>query len=724
MGHFGGRDLYVAYGEGGRDLVRVGADVVAVSVLPVESVVKNPAQVGHGVRGGVDRHGPVGQLAEPAQVVEPRDMVGVGMREDRGVQPPQPVTQGLGPEVGRGVNQKDGIGRLDENGGSEAPVALVGRPADAAVAGDKGDALGGACSEERDRKFGHDGKGHIGISCRVVATLASLRIKNLALVEDLTWEPGAGMVAVTGETGAGKSILIGALQLLLGVRADKSLIRSGADFCMVEAVFEAPETDPIDAVLGEHGAEPCSEGQLIVKRSLAAGGAGRQFVNGSPCTLVLLKALGDMLVDLHGPHDHQSLFSRDAQTGVLDAYAGAAPLASGFAAAHREVARLDDEIARLKGLEQDAAMRREMLGHAAREIGEAKVRPGEEEELMSRLRAAGNSQRLIELGAQMESALAGENGGGLRPALAEAVRAARELARLDDGAASLLGSLEELAGRVSDIESEARRYTGRIEADPATLRELESRADLLQSLKRKYGGSLEEVIARGDQAAKDLEEIESRGEKIAALERERASASAKATKSAKSLSTARAKAAPALAKAVTKELRELGFLRAGFEVRLELLGQPRSLGAELAEFEFAPNPGEPAKPLRAIASSGEISRVMLALKSVLAAQDRVPLLVFDEIDANVGGEVAVKVGRKMRALSASHQVLCITHLPQVAAAAARQFAVGKQYDGERTTTVVELLDPPERERELARMLGGTDSGSALAHARSLLEAAG
>ena len=558
----------------------------------------------------------------------------------------------------------------------------------------------------------------------MLATLASLRIRNLALVEDLTWQPGAGLAAITGETGAGKSLLIGALQLLLGERADKSLIRTGADSCTVEAVFEVAGATELDAWLEEQGAEPCADGELLLKRTLSTTGSGRQFLNGSACTLAALKALGDRLVDLHGPHDHQSLFSREAQTKVLDAYAGANEVASAFAVAHREQARLAGEVARLQGLEQDATLRRDMLAHAAKEIAAAKLQPGEEEEVMSRLRAAGNSQRLIELGSQLQSALGADGEGGMRVALAEAVRAGRELARLDEAAASLLSSLEDVAGRVTDLENEVRHYAERIDADPATLRELEERADLLQSLKRKYGGTMEEVMARGEQAAKDLEDIETRGERIAALQKEQVAMASKASKLAKSLSAARAKAAPSLSKAVTKELRELGFLRAEFGVQLELLDEARSLGAELAEFEFAPNPGESAKPLRAIASSGEISRVMLALKSVLAGQDGVPLLVFDEIDANVGGEVAVKVGQKMRELSKAHQVLCITHLPQVAAAAHRQFAVTKEFDGTRTTTAVGELSGAERVAELARMLGGQDSKSALAHARSLLTAHG
>ena len=554
----------------------------------------------------------------------------------------------------------------------------------------------------------------------MLATLASLRIRNLALVEDLAWQPGPGLIAITGETGAGKSLLIGALQLLLGERADKSLIRSGADACTVEAAFETADSRELDAWLEEQGTEPCADGQLLLKRTLSAAGSGRQFVNGSPCTLSVLKALGDRLVDLHGPHDHQSLFSREAQTRVLDAYAGAAAVAGDFAAAHRESSNLAGEIQRLRALEQDATLRREMLTHAAGEIAEAKLRPGEEEEVVERLRAASNSQRLLELSSQLEAALGAEGDGGVRQALAEAVRAARELARLDQSAALLNEALGEVAARLADLENDVRSYAEKIDSDPGTLRELEARADLLQSLKRKYGGTIEEIVARGEQAAQDLEEIETRGEKIAALEKEASAAAGRAAKLAKTLSAARAKAAPALAKAVTAELRELGFLRAGFGIRLEALAEVRVQGAEWAEFEFAPNPGEPAKPLRAIASSGEISRVMLALKSVLAGQDGVPLLVFDEIDANVGGEVAVKVGQKMRGLSAAHQVLCITHLPQVAAAAHRQFAVTKEYNGHRTVTAVGELGGPARVAELARMLGGQDTDSALAHARTLL----
>lgn len=719
VGHFGRSQINVADPEGTCDFARVGSHVVPISMLSVECVIKHPPQVSHGARRRVDRDRAVGQFAEPAQVVESGHVIGVGMGENRGIETPESVAQGLGAEIRRGVDQQSGLFRFHKDGGAKPPVAFVPRTAYPAVAGDEGHALGCAGAEESDRKFGHDGKGHLGIMLRVVATLASLRIKNLALVEDLTWEPGAGMVAITGETGAGKSILIGALQLLLGVRADRSLIRSGADACMVEALFEVQAAAPIDALLEEHGAEPCAEGQLIIKRTLSSGGAGRQFVNGSPCTLAVLKLLGDMLVDLHGPHDHQSLFSREAQTKVLDAFASAGETTKSFAEAHRRMQRLSAEAAELRAAEQELSERREMLAHTAEEIASAGLRPGEDEEVVARLRAASQGQRLGELSAQILACLGAEEG-GVRQSLAAAVKAARELGKLDPRAKVIDDALAGLAETATDLEREAVRYSEGIECDPAQLQELEKRADLLQGLKRKYGPSLEDVIARGDKSAQDLQALESSGERLQKVDAEKAATAKETEKLARKLSAMRTKAAPALAAAVTKELRDLGFLRAGFDVRLEVLPEMRPAGAELAEFEFAPNPGEVAKPLRAIASSGEISRVMLALKSVLAAQDSVPLLVFDEIDANVGGEIAVKVGKKMRGLGKSHQVLCITHLPQVAAAASRQFAVGKRYDGERTTTSVDLLDGAERERELARMLGGTESDSAMAHARSLL----
>jgi DNA repair protein RecN (Recombination protein N) len=423
---------------------------------------------------------------------------------------------------------------------------------------------------------------------------------------------------------------------------------------------------------------------------------------------------------LHGPHDHQSLFSREAQTAVLDSFAGGGGLSKEYAAAHREVARLASELEALRESERDETRRREMLAHMVTEITDAGLRTGEEEELMARLRAASNSRRLMELGAQVLSVFGTDSDGGVNSSLATAVKAAREMARLDPGAENLRVAIDEVSEQMTGVERECRHYLEGIDGDPLTLSSLETRADLIQSLKRKYGANLEEVLERGEEARRELEMIENRAERLGELQKLLDAAREHAVRLAAKLSAVRTKAAPRLAKTVISELRDLGFLRAEFGVQLEMLAERRLSGAELADFSFAPNPGEPAKPLRAIASSGEISRVMLALKTVLAGEDGVPLLVFDEIDANVGGEVAVKVGKKMRALAASHQVLCITHLPQVAASAHRHFAVAKEFDGERTVTTVGELEQKARVAELARMLGGKDSESATAHARALL----
>lgn len=555
------------------------------------------------------------------------------------------------------------------------------------------------------------------------ATLASLRIRHLALVDQLTWEPGRGMIAVTGETGAGKSMLLGALQLLLGDRADKSLIRSGSDACTVEAVFDVPEPAALDALLEEGGAEPCADGQLLLKRTLSASGPGRQFVNGSPVPLALLRQIGDRLVDLHGPHDHQSLFSREEQTRLLDAFAGLRDLRADYERAFREEARLRGELEGLRLNEEEAARQRDMLAFQVGEIDAARLSADEEDDVLQRLRVASNSQRLIEIAGRLQALLDGD-GESLADRLAEGTRLGRELARLDPATDPLRETIEGLAGAATEAAGACRHYASRLETDPAALRQLEERADLLQALKRKYagaGGTLADVLARRDEAARRLSDIEHRGERLDELTRRLDDAAKRAQSLAARLSRARARHAPALADRAAAALRELGFLKSEFTVRLETLDAPRLCGAELAEFLFAPNPGEPAQPLRTIASSGEVSRVMLALKSAMAEQDAIPLLVFDEIDANVGGEIAVQVGRKMRDLAATHQVLCITHLPQVAAAAHVHFAVRKEFDGTRTTTGITALDAEARLTELARMLGESGGASALGHARALLD---
>lgn len=550
------------------------------------------------------------------------------------------------------------------------------------------------------------------------ATLASLRIRNLALVEELSWEPSAGFTSITGETGAGKSVLIGALTLLLGERADKELIRSGTESCTVEAVFEKIADERIDGLLEEFGAEPCEEGRLILKRTLSTQGAGRQFANGSPCTLALLRSLGVLLVDLHGPHDHQSLFSRDQQTRLLDRFADAEALCGEFTSARRELLRLREEKAAILAGEQAAAREMDLLAHQVREIEIASLVPGEEETLAARQRSAANAQRIGEICAQLASGVS-EADDSLTSRLGDLSRLARELARLDPSSEVILQASEAAFSAAEDFSRNITTYSSRIEESAGNLDEIEARLDLILSLKRKYGHSIEEILAYHAESAARLASLQAREERRDTLDADISAASSKLEGIGRKLTAKRTAAARKLAEKVRAGLKDLGFAKADFSISLEPLAEPAAHGCETAEFQFAPNPGEPAKPLRAIASSGEISRVMLALKGALADQDDVPVMIFDEIDANVGGEIAAKVGRKMQELGAARQVLCITHLPQVAACASGHFIVSKDIRDGRTRTLLSPAEGASREKEIARMLGG-QSDSALAHARALL----
>ena len=557
-----------------------------------------------------------------------------------------------------------------------------------------------------------------GIVFAMSAMLRSLRIRNLALVEELEWELPAGFTAVTGETGAGKSVILGALKFLLGERADRGVVRSGATSAGIEAVFSLGETSEIDSLLEESGVDPCQDGELILKRSIAAEGSGRQFINGSACNLSVLKELGTRLVDLHGPHDHQSLFSRREQTLLIDRFSEALPEREAYLARRSEVSSARRELEELEttGGGED---RMEQLRMEIDEITSANISEGEEEPLNARYKAASDSRRLIELSAAAVSRLEHEELGAVN-AIAESARLLKELGRLDERAEAHMTALERISGEFDLLLGDLRDYAETIEVDAGELQRLEERINLLATLRRKYGPSLSDVMARGTKSSALLERLLGMSELRASATKKLEEATATMVKAAAKLGTKRREGAKALAKRVVGELADLGFKQAGFEIHLDPQAEPGPDGAELAEFLFAPNPGEPVQPLRAIASSGEISRVMLALKTALADQDKIPLLVFDEIDANVGGEIATKVAAKMKELGAGHQVLCITHLPQVAAAASAQFLVSKTlHDGRTETSLSPSLGDEERIAEIARMLGGV-SESAKAHAATLL----
>ncbi len=562
----------------------------------------------------------------------------------------------------------------------------------------------------------------------MLATLSSLRIKNLALVEELDWQLAPGFVAVTGETGAGKSVILGALKLLLGERADKSLIRTGADSCTVEAAFDVNECSTLDHELEEYGIEGCVDGGLIIKRTFTQSGGNRQFVNGSPTTIAVLKQLGDLLVDLHGPHDHQSLLSAERQLDLLDAYSRAEGTRSEYEGIWAKVGRLREEHASLASNEAALERELEILRHQAAEIQKANLRPDEEEELTARYARASNSRRLIELATGVAQELT-ESEPSVLQRLTETARLLRELEKIDPGAAPMAESHTSAVVELEELARSLVNYAEKLDLDPEQLAEMEERVHLLQTLRRKYGPTIEQVIATGEQSAARLQKIEHRGEELNRLQAEIDKGQTELVKVGRQLSALRTGAAPKLSEAVREQLRDLGFKKSEFDIHLlqldspsatgletmEMVFAPRSSGLETVEFLFAPNPGEPAKPLRSVASSGEISRVMLAVKSALADQDAVPLLVFDEIDANVGGEIAHAVASKMRSLGTRHQVLCITHLPQVAALAGSHYVVTKEFTEERTYSRLTEVKTKARVKEIARMLGGQgDSATALA----------
>ena len=550
------------------------------------------------------------------------------------------------------------------------------------------------------------------------AVLSLLRIKNLALVEELQWEIEPGFIAVTGETGAGKSIIIGALQLLLGERADKSLIRTGADTCTVEAVFAGSDLQKLNAPLAEAGLEPCID-EIIIKRSLSTGGTNRQFINGSPTTLAILKQLGDEFVDLHGPHDHQSLLSPEKQLELLDSFARVGNLLADYRKNFLQLQSLQAEHAALNTAETARTQELDLLRHQVNEITSANLRPEEETEIESRYKLASNSKRLIELASAVSQRLA-EADDSVLAQLAETQKLLRDLEKIDSSMSQFVGGHETAVVELSEIARALANYAEKLDLDPAQLASLEQRVSLFESLKRKYGGSIAEVVEFGNRAAERMRKIEGRDAELERLAGEIEKARANLDRGGEALRKLRTKAAPKLSENVRKNLRDLGFRQSEFEAKLMPQEEPRLTGFDAVELIFSPNPGEPLKPLRAIASSGEISRLMLAIKSALAAHDSIPLLIFDEIDANVGGEIAHAVGAKMRTLAEEHQVICITHLPQVAAAASSHFVVTKEVVGGRTLSQLREVKGKARREEIARMLGGK-SESALKLAATMLE---
>lgn len=549
--------------------------------------------------------------------------------------------------------------------------------------------------------------------------LTTLRIRNLALVADLTLDLSAGFNAVTGETGAGKSVILGAVNLLLGQRADRSLIRSGTDSCTVEAAFHVPALKvSLDPFLAENGLEPSEDDQLILKRSFTTGGTNRQFVNGSPTTLATLATLGELLVDLHGPHEHQSLLQPAKQLAILDAFGGLESQQESLA----ELLALRNSFQAQKSAlivdERTYAQQLDLLRFQVREISEANLRPDEEAEVEAEFTRATHAARLLTLAQSSLSAL-GDSDDSITAQLGSVGRSLHELGRIDPTGGEMVDLHEQGVAVLRELQERLARYTDRIEIEPERMNELEARLSLIHSLKRKYGGTVGEVLAFGEEARNRLNALEGRDAEVARLDASIRETDARLAAAAKALGAARRKLVPKLAKAVAKELAGLGFPRGAFDIRLSETAEILANGGDSCEFHFAPNPGEPARPLRSIASSGELARVMLALKSVLATEDAVPVLIFDEVDANIGGETARAVGQRMRRIAQQHQVLCITHLAPVAAAGDAHYVVTKELVAGRAESRIRKLETSERVDELARMLGGA-SEAARRHAEELL----
>jgi DNA repair protein RecN (Recombination protein N) len=549
--------------------------------------------------------------------------------------------------------------------------------------------------------------------------LIELRIQNYAVIDRLALRLGPGLNVLTGETGAGKSIIIGALSLLLGERASAEAVRAGADKAVVEGVFEVDGHPEILSFLTDQGLEP-DDGLLILRREVAAEGRSRAWINGSSATAGVLGELGRQLVDLHGQHEHQTLLRGEEQRAILDAFAEATALVSEVRGAH---ARLREASARLDALDRrrrEAEQRADLLRHQAEEIERADLKSGEEEALEEEANRLEHAEDLARLSSRLHQGLyAGEESVTAR--LGELRRVLENLIRIDAAQGEARDLLESAYFNLEELGQRMGSYAAAIEYDPARLDEIRRRQDLLFRLKTRYGPALEDVIETGRRARAELDLIDGAAFERRALEKEVAAAREVLETLAGELSAKRRDAATRLAAEVAAVLPDLGLAGGRFDVALLPSAEIGAEGAEAVEFRIALNAGFEPRALARVASGGELSRVMLALKTILARLDRIPTLIFDEIDTGIGGQVGHRVGEKLREVADHHQVFVITHLAQIGCRADHHFRVEKGEQAGTTTTRVVALDDDERVRELARLLGGDpESAASREHARELL----
>lgn len=547
-----------------------------------------------------------------------------------------------------------------------------------------------------------------------------MKIANLALLESASIEFESGFTVVTGETGAGKSVFLGALGLLSGSRAEKSAIRSGCEQCEVEAALWFEDCAAVDGLLEEMGLPACEEGMLVLKRTLHQSKPSRIWINGSLATLGNLQALGERWVDFHGPGEPQRLLKSECQLDLIDLYGGLGAEAEAYAGRYRAWRDALGEIERLQGASQLAPDQVDFMRTQLRRIEALDLSAESVEQLEQDFARVSSAQDLLELAGTLANGLGGDE--GALNALTGLTRAADEAAELDPSLGELAERLNSLIIETRELGSEYERVGASLHFEPEFAAEVMQKMTDWQDLRRKYGRDVAAVLKARDEMAQRLESQGDIQGTLERLHREADKMEAELKGLAARLSAKRQKAGEALAKKAEAMLLDLGFKKGRCGLRMAPQSGLKAYGDSLPDLQFSPNVGEPMKPLSQVASSGELARVMLALKTILADVDSVPVLVFDEVDANVGGEIGRIVGEKLRGIGSKHQVICITHLPQVAALGKQHYVVEKDQSGERAAVRIARLETAGEDRvsELARMLGDRKAGSALLHARELL----
>lgn len=554
--------------------------------------------------------------------------------------------------------------------------------------------------------------------------LQSLYLENIALIEKLGIELFPGFNVLTGETGAGKSIIIDAVNFVLGERTSRDLIRNGAARAKVEAVFSLNEGDAAFAALDALGIE-CDGNELILSRELSAAGRNACRVNGTLVPVASLKSVSDTLVDIHGQHEHQALLDAENHISYLDAYCHAESLPI--------IEKIDAIVSRRSELmlkrnsgfssEREREREMDMLRYQIEEIASANLEVGEEERLNAEKTVLLNAERIRTALETAHMALSGAEEGSALSAIDTARRSMRDIAALNKDYEALSDKIEELYYAAEDISFVLRDTSENVESDMQRLEEIEQRLKLISDLKRKYGRTVEDVIDFGKDAGTKLNELENAEALAAELDAKLDKLKAEYNVAADELSKVRRAAGERLKRDVLNELKDLGMAKAMFDVALSDAsgGEPRKGGRETAEFMLSANPGEPLKPLEKVASGGELSRIMLCFKSIFADNDRVPTLIFDEIDTGISGRTAAVVGEKMLGIAKKHQVICVTHLAQIAALADAHLMVRKYDDGKNTFVETRQLNEEEKVQRIAQMMDGeSDSPSALTHARELI----